>query len=112
MLVSMFEQNESNRAVHNIISAIVESNIIESDNYVVLKKRGNIFDRIQGQFHPTKSQTYEVILKESVVGIILRLSAINYRGIIEKIEKLQAAIQEEVYLLTGYKVSYIHVKLS
>jgi uncharacterized alkaline shock family protein YloU len=107
----MFEQNESNRAVHNIISAIVETNINEIDDYVLLKKSGNIIDRIQGQFHSKKSQTYEVILKESVVGIILRISAINYRGIIEKIENLQAAIQEEVYLLTGYKVSYIDVKL-
>ncbi|MGS2776717.1 hypothetical protein ACVBAX_05010 [Robertmurraya sp. GLU-23] len=113
MLISicMFEQNESNRAVHNIISAIVESNINESNDYVLHNKRGNIIDRIQGPFHPTKNQTYEVILKESMVGIILRLSAINYRGIIGKIENLQAAIQEEVYLLTGYNVSYIDVKL-
>lgn len=113
MLISicMFEQNESNRAVHNIISAIVESNINESNDYVLLNKRGNIIDRIQRPFHPTKNQTYEVILKESMVGIILRLSAINYRGIIGKIENLQAAIQEEVYLLTGYNVSYIDVKL-
>lgn len=111
MLVSMFEQNESNRAVHNIISAIVESNINESDDYVLFKKRGPIIDCFQVPFHSKKSQTYEVILKESVVGIILRISAINYRGIIKKIENLQAAIQEEVYLLTGYKVSYIDVKL-
>lgn len=107
----MFEQNESNRAVHNIIAAIVESNINESEGYCLPKKRANIFDLIQWHLQPA-NQTYQVILKERVVGIILRISAMDYKGIIDKIEDLQARIQEEVYLLTGYKVSYIHVKLS
>ncbi|WP_066052861.1 hypothetical protein [Robertmurraya korlensis] len=111
-MVSMFEQDESNRAVHNIIAAIVESNIKESAGYVIPKKRGNIFNLIQGHFHPAKNQMYQVILKERVVSIILSISAIDYKGIVDKIEDLQSRIQEEVYLLTGYKVSYIHVKLS
>lgn len=112
MLVNMNEQNESNRAVHNIISAIVESNINESEDYCIPQKRGTLIERIQDHFIPLKNQTYQVILKEGFVGIRLSISAIDYKGIIDKIEKLQARIQEEVYEITGYKVSYIHVKLS
>jgi hypothetical protein len=112
MLVNMNEQNENNRAVHNIISAIVESNINESEEYVFPKNRGNIIERIHDYFVPVKNQTYQVIFNEGFVGIRLSISAIDYKGIIGKIEKLQARIQEEVYEITGYKVSYIHVKLS
>lgn len=112
MLVNMNERNESNRAVHNIISAIVESNIHESEDCVFPKKRGNIIERIQDTFTPLKNQTYQVIFKEGFVGIRLSISAIDYKGIIGKIETLQARIQEEVFEITGYRVSYIHVMLN
>jgi len=112
MLVNMNEQNENSRAVHNIISAIVESNINESEEYVFPKKRKNMVKQIQDYLDPLKTQDYQVIFKEGLVGIRLSISAIDYKGIIDKIEKLQARIQEEVYVITGYKVSYIHVNLS